>query len=508
MQDKIITNYKNHPFFERKESIPLTIDNSYLEFEIPNAEELYYGLIHQNSYPLISKLSIKDIEDYLIDLSCNLDLLEDEYSSFQLPDLRNYYNFSFKPNNTNFKEREQLINALYQLRYAKEGLGNDELFLDKNEPIQLHLSSKIAYTFATPEKKSDIPVSYRATCLYDLIVRELYGNYLNLNKDSAYLISDYLSIHTNEFAFLDKDENEYLVRDVLITCIQDIVGDKNITTLMEEASRQAQSEESFKRGIFSTIPLSPSAILHTNPEKQKRREKLNQYSHHYCALIQYRYLVDLKSIFEKSDWLEREKSVVEEQMIKWENFRTQPLIVASEKIIEKISELSTKAGKSISLSWEEGHMPLYGDGFNIVYLHLIPTYCSNTLDRNNSISIAKSFSLDHGFFLGRANYHQANESDYANGYLFFIRKDFLAKFNQQLTNTKIIPSKKRTIEEPVRNEENHHQLRKIIANISNLASKEETLPAPLNALREQAEELKSELTREELDIEVQPRFYG
>jgi hypothetical protein len=364
--------------FHGTEQFSSQIDTSFLEFDIPSATDLYREIISRDQYELVSQLSFSSIEQILWEKECNIEDFARAPDIKLLSNTHYHYIFHFKKMD-DFAERHALIAVLNKLRHVEAN--KDTLFLE-TDAVKLHFYHDYGYGFDASGRISILPRTYRALCIYDLIVTELYMNNAT-RTDKNYtnsLISDYLSVHSKQFAKINgRHTTSFDVIQQLIGCLKNIPCDRQSAAALHWGFADARCawpvsyndnhiNDKLDRGAMAVVPLTPAACFNKMPEN--KYDELNQYSHYYCSLIQYRYLMDLKSLFSfvSENTLQR----IKDHMIKWEDFKTQPIITKYEALINKIENISWEKWRDFFkpsahsrgiLYWEE---KVSKDGYRMV----------------------------------------------------------------------------------------------------------------------------------------------
>jgi hypothetical protein len=332
------------------------LDPAFLAFSIPSAENLYHEIISRDEYELVSQLSLNEIKKILSDKGCDIaDFAKD-------PEIKilfeTHYHYIFHFGKMDFDAREKCITALNELRSVE--VDKDNLFLDKSG-LKLHFSHTESWCFDAEdtsdeedsadkeERKSLLPHAYCARYYYDRIVEELYQHNLK-RKDKDYknsLISDYLSIHEKAG-----------VHNPIEKCLRNICDRKAAASLRWAGESFMLSRTPYARGAIGMLPLTASAFAYTEPGKdclgQNCSRNLNQYSHHYFSLVQYRYLMDLKCLFSDVDAYEIQR--IKDHMKKWEDFKYQPIIAKYEALMNKLEDIRSQdraLGVWTDCYWEE-----------------------------------------------------------------------------------------------------------------------------------------------------------
>lgn len=446
--------------FKHNKNYSGCIDQSYLSFPIPSAKDLYYKIIWRDNFELICKLSFDEIKQRLIKNGCDLAQLSNKYDINNLTETYYHYTFYFKKLDTQsdlcFSERQTLIKQLNQLRYLD--LNYSDLIPDSTISMQLHLSNSESYDFASNNQANFLPNAYRAHCLYDLIIEDLYLHNLQRN-DYNYqntLISDYLSVHTSEFDGLDQGNHNYDITIRISACLKNITRDMKAAELLKISFDHYHYGNSFKRGVLEKISLSQSAALNTNPVADKYFQ-LNKYSHHYFSLIQYRYLLDLEYLASQGNNPDsRHTALVKEQltkvkaeMTKWKDFKDQPLIKMADDIVELIEELLREKYTDYvreydyqyylwtNLYWEES-VRLEGQ-------KKLQVITFKPFNNNRGASLPLDFVIyiqnelarltKNNLQLERYNNFASSDEKYKNGYYLLIKQDALIKNQSSLIHS-------------------------------------------------------------------------
>ncbi|MBA2655933.1 MAG: hypothetical protein H0U70_03000 [Tatlockia sp.] len=460
MQERNTLDYKKNytQFFRYKDESTPPIDESFLEFKIPSARDLYHKIIERNSYALISKLSLEELKLTLASKDCDVDFFFSQINIEVLSETLNYYIFHFKEMDNEltaeqaFFLRNRLLAQLNALRLEEV---NNNLFVDDSSSIRLHLSDTENYRFATDSKLSNLPNSYRALCIYDLIVEDLYLHNLrredNNYKDS--LISDYLSIHSSKFAEYGWN-GRFSLSQKLQECLKNITCDRKAATLLEWSFDETYEDREleFNRGILATLPLTASASLETNPAQSysTKRYGLNSYSYYYCSLIQYRYLQDLKVLFlpimqksatnsrkdESHLEFQQEIEQLKAQFEKWKEFKNQPMVIKLGALIDKIEDIRRQdhkkpgrfyAGNWPVCYWEEKAFEGSEQKPKIILIKALYTLGSQRLFKQAfAIKIQQELRKS-SLTISRANLFLSNDSHYAEGYYFSVKQEDIAK---------------------------------------------------------------------------------
>jgi hypothetical protein len=382
--------------FHGTEQLSPQIDTSFFELDIPSGTDLYREMIARDQYELVSELSFSAITKILLDKGCNIKDLPKAHDVSLLSDTHYHYIFHFEKMD-DFAARERLITILNELRHA--AANKNTLFLDA-DTLSLHFYEDCTFDFCANERVSMLSNAYRALCIYDLIVEELYRHNLK-REDKNYtnsLISDYLSIHSYEFLVENKrDLFCSHVANRLRLCLKTIPCDRRSAAALHWGFNRISwslmelkenKEKIFNRAALMMIPLTPEACLNAQPNKKVYGE-LTYDAHYYCSLIQYRYLMDLKSLF--SSVSKNTLQQIKDHMKKWGSYKTQPVILKYEALINKIQNIffENRANndnaydclRGDDLYWEEG-VSSNGDGM----------VCIKAFGRGER-SLKKDFSL-------------------------------------------------------------------------------------------------------------------
>lgn len=418
--------------FLHNEEISPQIDPSYLSFPIPSAKDLYDKIITRTSYELVTSLSLDVIQSALDKEQCNISF--EVITTESLPNSLTHYTFNFKhtefeSNEEAFCLRKKCITLFNTLRH--EVFSQDGLFLDDTD-LFFHFADNDKYAFVPTNKKSVLSNAYRALCIYDLIVEELYLHNLQ-RKDSDYknsLISDYLSLHSIE---LDGLSNHYRldVSKKLQHYLKFTTSDKKAAALLKASFQRATRAIEFDRGVMDFIPLTCDAYEREVPQLNNG---LNNYSHSYCSLIQYRYLLDLQRLcvsltHEKTD-VPVELKRVENQMVKWRDFKNQPIIIKYERLLDKINAMrktnqTYDVGSWTSCYWEEKNTVIGEQIEKKLYINALNTRVAN---RFFPRSFANAFQTEmkqvsnNTLRFTRENHYGHNE-----GYLLSAKQEDIAK---------------------------------------------------------------------------------
>jgi hypothetical protein len=439
----------NTPFFRYKEEPSPPIDASFTNFPIPSAKDLYYKIIEHGSYELVSALSLDEIKS---STQCDIESLCETINIEVLSNSLTYYTFYFKHSDLTPEAlalREQFYTSLNDLRRAL--FNQEKLFLDDTS-LSFHFSSTETYDFLANGQKSTIPNTYRALCIYDFIIEDLYLHNLS-RKDSDYknsLISDYLSIHNIQFDGLGWNY-AFEVSKKFQQCLKDITCDRKAAGLLKGSFEETFRGSEFDRGVMHIIPLTANAYLSEKPNSNR----LNNYSHHYCSLIQYRYLLNLKCLslsltnekkrsYEKMDAkqedfshleLKKELEQVKKQMAHWKDFKNQPMITKYERLVDKINDMRRNAkrfeqGMWTSCYWEESILKNEQKD-KILFIKALNTQVSERLfPKNFAIAIQNEMTQlsNNMLMLNRHNMYHVNDSfRYNEGYFLSIKQADLAK---------------------------------------------------------------------------------
>lgn len=446
MQEKNSVDFQknNTAFFQLKEEPSPPIDASFMDFPIPSAKDLYYKILERDNYELVSALSLDEIKS---SMRCDIESLCETINIEVLPNSLTYYTFYFKHSELTpevLALREQFFTLLNDLRRAL--FNQEKLFLDDNTSLSFHFSSTEKYGFVVNGQQSTIPNAYRALCIYDFIVEDLYLHNLS-RKDSDYknsLISDYLSIHNIQFDGLGWNYT-CEVSKKFQQCLKDITCDRKAAGLLKASFGKNFRDIEFDRGVMHIIPLTANACLSQKPNSNR----LNNYSHHYCSLIQYRYLLDLKCLSlsltnEKKDAkqvdfshleLKNELEQVKKQMAHWKDFKNQPMIKKYERLVDKINDMRRNAkcsepGMWTSCYWEEGALKNEQKD-KILCIKALNTQVSERLfPRNVAIAIQNEMTQlsNNMLMFNRHNLFNPNDSSrYKEGYFLSIKQEDLAK---------------------------------------------------------------------------------
>jgi hypothetical protein len=404
------------------------LDPAFLAFSIPSAENLYLENIFRDKYELISQLSLDAIKKILSDKGCDIADFAKDPEIKMLSETHYHYIFSFNDVN-DFAAREKLIIGLHELRYAEVNKKN--LFLDTGT-IRLHLSNAESYEFDAEQKQSIFSNAYRALCIYDLIVEELYRHNLKRTDDdyTNSLISDYLSVHGEDFTGFKTWNTHFEVCKKLQKCLKDIICDRGAAAVLNDSFNETVyiDDETFKRGVLGSMPLTRAAQLREKPVNTYCG-KLNQYSRHYCSLIQYRYLMDLKCLFSLVD--ENELQKIKDHMARWENFKRQPVIVKYESLVNKIENFQREnregVGKSSCDSWESCYwQERTQNGEEVVFIRVFNPHVKDRL-LNREFTMELQRYLQPVLNTTRCNTFQSGDARYQEGYHLLVKQQDLAK---------------------------------------------------------------------------------
>ncbi len=417
------------PTTDEKSSPP--IDNSFLTFAIPSAKELYEQTVWRDRFELISDLPLEEIEKYLSLIELDNSQIEQkviEKISKSLFCINFYFKKTDNRTEKTFLAREKLVKKLSQLRYLL--LDKQELDLDEGS-LQLHISSVESYQFAANKNPGYFPNSYRALFIYDLIVEELYTNkYRVENADNSdNLITDYLSVHSTKLTGFKKWNIDSEIIKKLSKCLQNMLCDRKAAAYLKWSLDQSCFPDK-SRGAFTFIPLTANASLCRKPDNSMA---LNHYSYKYFSLVQYRYLLELKSLFtiETNEELLR----VKKEMNRWENFRNQPLILKYESLADKVASLAGKHHQ-IKLGswedqcyWEETKVLINEQVHKYLQIYALNTQVSYRLfTQEEAVAVQKELKNCVPVLAPeRMNIFQRNKLGYTEGYFISVKLENLAK---------------------------------------------------------------------------------
>lgn len=413
-------------FFREENNRDSSMDKSWLDFHIPSVKTLYDELVNESRFELITKLSIIAIKRSLQAAGVSQNFFK-QYESRKLTDKLFTYSFRL-PDKLDTVRREKLFNALCLLRQTE--LSEADLKLNDGS-LKLHLSSIENYAFKQIQCKSVLPEHYRATCIYQLIISDLYFHSQickGFNPDEN-LISDYLSIHTVDV--VDTDWNcKYALGVRIINILREMTCDRYAAASLQWSFDQCIDYDDLQmpRGVLATLPLTKCAHLSYRPMKYLFPE-LTAYSHKYFSLIQYRYLLDLKKLFFAKSCLP-ELTRVEDEMQRWQEFRNMPDVMKCEAVADAIYQIVAKENYQwTDVFWQEffiaGQKKYRWSVFNNNVEAILPDRELMMSIQNTLIQTSKGALNNQS--VNRMNQYALSDSNYKHGYYIAITAEALRK---------------------------------------------------------------------------------
>lgn len=432
------------------------IDASFLNLNIPGANSLYKEIIDREEFILITHLTMDKIKSDFSGKNYKIEDYFKKIDSKQISATLNLHTFHLIRYKTQqeFAARRKILAELKRLRY--ELLIPDKITLDANTPVHLHFSNSERLDFINPVP-SQIPLDYRALCIYDFIVDRLYRCLIKKGDVFKHnLISDFLMIHNDEVKQIesfssshdssdDTKITSYENKDLklihkIIHCLQYTTFDKKSAGLLDAAlNTTIEISDSDKQKELTNIPLTPDAYFDYESKENEADPYfgLTKRSHFYFSLMQYSYLLDLKCVAFANNivaiaQLENERQQVKAHMKKWNNFKNQCTLVKCESLIAIVNRIPRQqeeyyVGMWDSSYWEEFTSTKGEKGVIIKALNTNVT--TNLFTQSFALKIQDELKLISKGMLNtvRMNDFQKNDSRYKQGYSIFIKLDDLNK---------------------------------------------------------------------------------